>query len=187
MYGLPRCDNELTPRERRAIRRLGIEASGSVTRVAFAQPVAFYELDPAAEIAETFALANREHATGHSTEREPLPCATTAPGGGIGHVAPMLIGQHSGSVARNVLTSPAQTVAAEGAIASVEPTLVKMNASETSAFNDATRPVSQTMRTIVPKTCLGFSTPVAPEPMIDALYGANGSGKTAHRTRPTAR
>jgi site-specific DNA-cytosine methylase len=170
MYGLPRESVELSPSDRKFIRKIGIEQSRSATRVALATCCGDFDIDASQELIESFLLANRVHAAGHPTSSEPAPCFTSATGGGIAHVRPLIIGQQGGAVA-STDAMPIPAIATEAAIAKVEATLVKMNASDTSTYNDAVQSIAKPMQTVVQKTCLGISSPAAPEPMIAALYG----------------
>lgn len=72
---------------------------------------------------QPFVLANRAHNVAKGCD-EPLPCLTTANGGGLLAVDPLarpfVLGQHGGSVARSV-GEPLPTIATDGAIAMVQP------------------------------------------------------------------
>jgi DNA (cytosine-5)-methyltransferase 1 len=175
IYDLPRDKHELTKKERTAILRRGIDQSRSATRIAFSRPVATFTIDGDVARVETFALANRIHAAAHYTNRDPLPASTTATGGGLVHVAPLVLGQHEGGIAHNACTDPVPTIAAKGAIGAAEPRLIKMNASETSAFDDGTRSTEVPFGAIVAKTCIGLSTPTPPEAVLTEFYGTGGT------------
>lgn len=74
------------------------------------------------------------------------------------HAIAILIGQHAGSGPRTV-DEPIMTIDCGGGTGVAQGFLVKANASEKSAFNDATQSIDQPKRTLVTKECAALAQP----------------------------
>lgn len=121
LYGLPHEKQELRPKERKAILRLGIAQARAATRLAFARPVCEFTFEELLEPIDAFTVANRMNNVGHSVEDSPVQALTTAPGGGIGLVSSVMLGQHGGGIARDTQREPAPTIAGGGALSIGQP------------------------------------------------------------------
>jgi hypothetical protein len=149
----------LTNIERREIRTINVERSREATKLAFAEPIMGFVFEAVHDVAESFTMGERTHSTGRVIDL-PLHAATSAVGGGLTLTQPTIMGQHAGSIARTVHDSTLMTIAGGGAISLAQPILTRANASESSTYDDATRPVDRPMQTLVAKPCIGLAQPV---------------------------
>ena len=138
------------------------KAARSETRRLFSTAVGSYTSEELLEVVER---ARRESQTD----------------GTHGRVETLFVGQHAGSVPRDARTSPAMTITTRGAMSKfdgtlVDATLIKMNASDKSTFDDATRSPDKTMITIVAKDCTGIAVPAGAEEILAAEINLAGEG-----------
>jgi DNA (cytosine-5)-methyltransferase 1 len=174
-YGLG-GSGTLTDDDRRQIRAVNVDRSRETTKLTFAEPIIdFVSVPP---MAGSFTMAERTHSVARGMNL-PLHAATSAGGGGLTLTQPTVMGQHAGSIARTVHDNPLMTVAGGGAISLAQPLLTRANASDSSAFDDATREVDRPFQTLVAKPCIGLAQPV----LSDVAHG-EGDTREHHLSEP---
>lgn len=125
--------------------------------------------------ARPFVLANRNNNVPRSAE-DPLPCATTSTGGGIGRVDPVaepfVLGQHGGGAPRSV-AAPLPTITTDGAIAAVEPLVTEYYG------KGEARSVAEPLSTITTHNHFGLC-----EPLV-IPYGPKADARPTDQPLPT--
>jgi DNA (cytosine-5)-methyltransferase 1 len=142
------------------------------------QPVMTVTTDSAPHLVEPSAEmvgANRNHNVPRDVQ-EPVPPATTAPGGGLYFVeavaVPFVLGQQSGGVARDI-AEPLPTIAASGAISLAEPLLIPYYRT------GVAKSVDVPMEAITTKGRFGLATPMV------VPYGPSAEARSVEQPVPT--
>lgn len=120
--------------------------------------------DRSHQVGEPLVMANRNENVPRPAS-SPMHPATTAPGGGLGVVEPLVLGQHGGATARCARKKPVPSVATDGAISLISPYY----------RNGKGRPVTEPLATATTRDRFGLVTPVT--------HG-DGSDRTRSTKRP---
>lgn len=84
-------------------------------------------------------VANRNNNAAKDPDTHPVPCLTTAPGGGIAIAEPVIMNGRKGNKAKGVSTEPVPTLDTKGGVWLAEPLILNRN----SAPRGETRPISE--------------------------------------------
>ena len=116
-----------------------------------------------------FLVGNRNNNVAKAAEEEPVPTATTSTGGGICLIQPsaepFVLGQQSGSVARHT-ENPLPTIATDGAISLVKPSLAEPSIIAYYGRDDASSSVEHPLPTVTTEPRFALC-----QPMLAEYYG----------------
>lgn len=125
-------------------------------------------------IAQPILLANRNNNVAKNPDEAPIPCLTTAPGGGIAVIEPLVLSQHNSGAPR-AASDPLPTITTGGAGSGVRPGCARPMLVEPFVLSQASGGAPRSVADPIPTQTTGGNG--ASHALISPYYGS-GSGET---------